>query len=76
MSSRVSHRGSQTDHSARRRQAPLSGRQGAKVKDLTRGCQERPVDTIKGVWGLAPSRGVGAEPPQDTVARELAEEGA
>ncbi len=34
----------------------------------------RPVGTVKGVWGLAPSRGVGAEPPQDTVALELAEE--
>ncbi len=39
-------RGWQGDHRARRRQAPLSGRQGASVDDVIRVRQERPVDTI------------------------------
>ncbi|GLY70004.1 hypothetical protein Atai01_66230 [Amycolatopsis taiwanensis] len=68
-----SSRGNRGDHRARLL-CPLSGRQGAHLNSVTRIRKERPVDTIKGVWGLAPSRGVGAEPPQDTVARKLAEE--
>lgn len=73
MSGPVSSRGTRADPRARvSPTGPLSGWQGAPTGEATR--KERPVDTIKGVWGLAPGRGVGAEPPQDTVARKVAEE--
>ncbi|GLY70503.1 hypothetical protein Atai01_71220 [Amycolatopsis taiwanensis] len=46
MTPAVSTRGWQGDHRVRRRQAPLSRRQGAIKDDVTRGRQERPGDTI------------------------------
>ncbi|GLY71540.1 hypothetical protein Atai01_81590 [Amycolatopsis taiwanensis] len=46
MSSAISSRRSQADQRARRRQAPLSGRQGARPHWGTQARKERPVDTI------------------------------
>lgn len=58
-----------------RRLFRLSGRQrSARPDDVTRARKKRPGDTVKGVWGLSRVGGVGAEPPQDTVARKPAEE--
>jgi hypothetical protein len=47
MNGPVSSRGTQDDHMARPgRKAPLSGRQGALVDEVTRLREERPADTI------------------------------
>ncbi|GLY64444.1 hypothetical protein Atai01_10630 [Amycolatopsis taiwanensis] len=58
----VASRGNHGDHRARAF-VPLSGRRGAHVVDLTRPSMQRFVDTVKGVWGLAPSRGCGGGAP-------------
>ncbi|GLY68996.1 hypothetical protein Atai01_56150 [Amycolatopsis taiwanensis] len=74
MSGPVSRRSKQGDQHARAPKARYRGGGAPCVEHVTRSRMERPVDTIKGVWGLAPSWGVGAEPPQGRVARKLAEE--